>query len=59
MARRKAHPACPFCASQETRALRNYGRQVGNNFQCLACKVWWCNTCKQRYAKCACQKEVK
>lgn len=35
------HPTCPRCHSDETRRVRNYGRPVGNEWQCLKCKRRW------------------
>jgi transposase-like protein len=35
------HPPCPRCFGTETRRVRNYGRPVGNEFQCLDCGRRW------------------
>lgn len=35
------HPPCPRCGSTETRRVRNYGRPVGDEFQCLDCRRRW------------------
>jgi transcriptional regulator NrdR family protein len=34
-------PRCPRCNSSETRRVRNYGRPVGNEWQCLDCQRRW------------------
>jgi transcriptional regulator NrdR family protein len=34
-------PRCPRCNSSETRRVRNYGRPVGNEWQCLECQRRW------------------
>lgn len=50
----KLHPICLYCKSDETIPLTNYGKQIGNHFQCLNCKKQWCVKCKQRRLKCEC-----
>ncbi len=59
MIKRKSHPVCPFCKSDETIPLTNYGKQINNHFQCLDCKKQWCNKCKQRRVDCECGKVLK
>lgn len=55
----KLHPTCLFCKSDETIPLTNYGKQIGNYFQCLDCKKQWCNKCKKRRVDCKCEKISK
>lgn len=45
---KQKYPVCPYCVSEETVPLRNYGKQIGNQFQCLSCKKQWCNSCGER-----------
>lgn len=35
------HPRCPRCNSDETKQLRNYGRPIKDQWNCLMCGRRW------------------